>query len=71
MKLKPTYIKSQNPLQPNHRSLTTPSTADEEEKSLGFLGLVRGRKAKHGLLATWGFWVQLEGKGSSIFGGVS
>ena len=55
MKSKPTDMKSQNPLQPNHRSLATPSTAEGEEKSLGFLGLVIGKRAKHGLLAAWVF----------------
>ena len=55
MKSKPTDIKSQNPLQPSHRSPATPSTAEGEEKSLGFLGSVRGRRAEHGLLAVWVF----------------
>ena len=54
MKSKPTNMKSQNPLQPNHRSLATPSTAEGEEKSLGFLGSVIGKRVKHGLLAAWG-----------------
>ena len=54
MKSKPTDMKSQNPLQPNHRSLATPSIVEGEEKSLGFLGSVIGKRAKHGLLAAWG-----------------
>ena len=55
MKSKPIDIKSQNPLQPSHHSLATPNTIDREDKSLGFLGSVRGKRAKCGLLAAWVF----------------